>query len=292
MCLLAIVRGEKPPSSPASGRNPARPTVSGLGSPEAEVVEADETLPWPSAATSPSSPFTKLMAPLRNAFMPMTAAVAAQSEPLDLAASSKGAAEGEVPDQSEAPKPNWLMMIGMVVVQLALRVLLPYLLRRRGAASATAAAAAAASAAAESVSEVAEGVAGAAQEVMAEGVAQAASSIPEVSATVGYPGIVTWFLQLKAKFTAFSRSPQAAPVMMSLLILSTKLLQRLDPSLQERVPDDTGDRQSESELVAPLEDYVDGEATEVVEVGSAGGEEAPLENTKEGEEEAEAEPED
>mmetsp|Transcript_3153 Transcript_3153/g.6669 ORF Transcript_3153/g.6669 Transcript_3153/m.6669 type:complete len:276 (+) Transcript_3153:54-881(+) len=249
LLLLAAAVAESPPPSPPG---PKRPAVHDRSLPTPSIRRPsdvdDEQPPLPKDGAR-ASPFAQLLAPLRNAFAPLTAAAAGDGESLRLGATQgESPADGEASEEAvEAPRMDWVKMVGIVLLQLLIR-LLPVLLRRRSAGHA----------AAEAVGEAALGEA-------AEGAAQAsgeAAAVLTASPTAGYPAVVLWLMEAKTKFSAWVRSAQAAPVMLSLLILSTKLVQRFDKSLQqeEAVADTAGEE---------VEQTDDASEPEVIEVDSS-----------------------
>ena len=123
-CLFAGACAETPPpSSPPASDKPSRPAVKGSAIPRVgiDAQEEEEALPLPEEAPKALSPFSKLLAPLRNAFAPITAAAGAE-EVLEI--SSQDAADGDqAASLEQAPKRDWMMMIGMILLRLVLSLL-------------------------------------------------------------------------------------------------------------------------------------------------------------------------
>ncbi|KAL3893133.1 MAG: hypothetical protein SGPRY_014440, partial [Prymnesium sp.] len=214
LSLLAAAWAEKPPSPPPSLGKPAKPPLRlsadepPSARPSFAVEDEDDrsATALPALAESPGSGWQSFLAPLSQA---LGLSTHISNSPLRLPPdeSVDGDAELKV-EAEESGKMSWLSWVALIVVQIAVRMI-PHLLGRRRALRA------AAQAGAEAVGQAAEGI----------------SSIPAPSATAGYPSFVVWLMKLKSKFAAWARSPQAAPVMLSLLIFSMKLVKRFDSSL-------------------------------------------------------------
>ena len=168
------------------------------------VVEAEETI----AAASLSARRLRSKLPLSKTLRksPLLSAegateveeIAVNEDELDAATADGDDTEAGLP---VTPKTNWKMMVMMIILRLVMSFL-PIIMRRlRGDPTAEAGEAAAASGA----------------------------------AALG--GFFSAFAAAKAKFVEFVRSPQAAPFVMGLMIVSLKLLKRLDEGSAAAVDD-------------------------------------------------------
>ena len=224
----------------------------------------------------------------------------------DLLAGPEAAGEGEEAGAAEAAPPkraNLIMMLVMIGVRLVMTLSLMYfrkqpspsgvedVIRAVGveegvstdavADAAAGAVAAAAEGAAGAVAAAAKGAAGAAGAAAAAAAAELpAGKVLEVLRAEGLLAAVRlgW-----AKLAAFARSPQAAPAMMVLLILSMKLVQRIDPdvaSAEEQLEAEAAAKEAAEEAAA--------EAAAVADIAGEAEGEAEEEEAEEPEEEEEA----